>query len=66
VARAYVDAGSQIILTNTFGANRIRMGDHGLAGQVAEVNRRGVQISVAAPGTVRASLPRSDRPVRCS
>lgn len=50
VARAYVEAGSRIILTNTFGANRIRLGDHGLAGRAAEINRRGVQISVQAAG----------------
>jgi methionine synthase I (cobalamin-dependent) len=48
VARAYVEAGSQVILTNTFGANRIRLGDHGVAAQAAEVNRRGVQISLEA------------------
>ena len=28
VARAYVDAGSQVILTNTFRASRIALGDH--------------------------------------
>ena len=28
VARAYVDAGSQIILTNTFRANRISVGQY--------------------------------------
>ncbi len=45
VARAYVDAGSQIILTNTFGANRFILARHGLADKVAEVNRAGVDIS---------------------
>ncbi|HNQ88340.1 MAG TPA: homocysteine S-methyltransferase family protein [Verrucomicrobiota bacterium] len=45
VAQAYIDAGSQIILTNTFGANRIRLGDHVPASQVPEINRRGVQLS---------------------
>jgi methionine synthase I (cobalamin-dependent) len=48
VARAYVEAGSQIILTNTFGANRIRLGDHAAAGKVSEINRRGVEISLSA------------------
>lgn len=48
VARAYVEAGSQIILTNTFGANRLRLAGHGLADQVAEINRRGVEISKQA------------------
>ena len=30
VARAYVEAGSQVILTNTFGANRFILARHGL------------------------------------
>ncbi|MCW5551653.1 MAG: homocysteine S-methyltransferase family protein [Verrucomicrobiae bacterium] len=50
VARAYVDAGSQIILTNTFGANRIRLAENGLADRVSEINRRGVEISREAAG----------------
>ena len=45
VAQAYVEAGSEIILTNTFGANRLRLGDHRLADNVAKINRRGVEIS---------------------
>ncbi len=45
VARAYVEAGSQIILTNTFGSNRLRLAEYGLAERVREVNRRGVEIS---------------------
>jgi 5-methyltetrahydrofolate--homocysteine methyltransferase len=45
VARAYVEAGSQVILTNTFRSNRIAMGREGLAEQVGELNRRGVAIS---------------------
>ncbi|MBI4327104.1 MAG: homocysteine S-methyltransferase family protein [Chloroflexi bacterium] len=45
VAAAYVAAGSQIILTNTFGANRVRLAGHDLAERVAEINRRGVEIS---------------------
>ncbi len=46
VARAYVEAGSQIILTNTFGANRVRLAGHEtLVNQVADINRCGVEIS---------------------
>lgn len=45
VAAAYVEAGSQIILTNTFGANRVRLGEHGLADNTGEINRAGVEIS---------------------
>lgn len=52
VARGYAEAGSRVILTNTFGANRIRLGEQGpeLAGQVEEVNRAGVEISRRAAG----------------
>jgi 5-methyltetrahydrofolate--homocysteine methyltransferase len=45
VARGYVEAGSEIILTNTFRANRLALAGHGLAGQVEEINRRGVEIA---------------------
>ena len=48
VARAYVNAGSQVILTNTFGANRIRLAENGLGDQVAAINRAGVEISRSA------------------
>lgn len=48
VARAYVDAGSRVILTNTFGANRITLEHHGLANRAAEINRVGVEISCRA------------------
>ncbi len=50
VPRAYVEAGSQIVLTNTFGANRIMLGRHGLAERTAEINRAGVEISRRAAG----------------
>ncbi len=57
VARAYVAAGSRIILTNTFGANRLNLARHGLAGQTAEINRRGVEISRrAAAGKAEPKL----------
>jgi 5-methyltetrahydrofolate--homocysteine methyltransferase len=45
VARAYVEAGSQIILTNTFGANRIRLAEQGFDDELCEINRMGVEIS---------------------
>lgn len=48
VARAYVNAGSRVILTNTFGANRIRLSENSLADRVVEINRRGVEISRGA------------------
>jgi len=50
VARAYVDAGSDIILTNTFRANRIALDETGLGDKVVEINRAGVEISKRAAG----------------
>ena len=48
VAKSYVDAGSGIILTNTFGANYYTLKKSGLEAKVAEMNRRGVELSKAA------------------
>ncbi len=45
VASAYVAAGSDIILTNTFGGNRYLLSRHDAADKVVEVNKRGVEIS---------------------
>jgi 5-methyltetrahydrofolate--homocysteine methyltransferase len=45
-----VTAGSDVILTNTFGANRIRLAENGLAECAAEINQRGVEISRVAAG----------------
>lgn len=45
VARAYVEAGSDAIITNTFGANRFVLARHKLDDQVAEINFAGVEIS---------------------
>jgi 5-methyltetrahydrofolate--homocysteine methyltransferase len=54
VGRAYVEAGSRVILTNTLLANRFLLARHGLADKVAEVNRAGVEISQRAAGTQAA------------
>ena len=51
VARAYVAAGSQIILTNTFGANRFRLVEAGAADKVKAINEAGARISREAAGS---------------
>ncbi len=43
--RAYIEAGADIIQTNTFGANRYKLAAHGLEGRVAEINRAGVELA---------------------
>ena len=50
VARSYVEAGSQVILTNTFRTNRIALARQDLAERVPELNRAGAQISRRAAG----------------
>jgi homocysteine S-methyltransferase len=41
----YLQAGAEIIETNTFGANRFRLARHGLAHKAAEINAAGVRIA---------------------
>ena len=50
IPRAYVEAGSQIVLTNTFRGNRIALQAAGLADRVVELNREGAAISKRAAG----------------
>lgn len=48
VARSYVEAGSRVILTNTFGSNRITLARSGLADRAAALAKAGTEISVRA------------------
>ncbi|HUC53519.1 MAG TPA: bifunctional homocysteine S-methyltransferase/methylenetetrahydrofolate reductase [Candidatus Cybelea sp.] len=45
VHQAYIEAGAQIIETNTFGANRFKLAPLGLAEEVQRLNSRGVKIA---------------------
>jgi homocysteine S-methyltransferase len=45
IHKAYIDAGSQIILTNTFGANRFKLDRHGLKARIGEINSSGVDLA---------------------
>lgn len=58
VAKGYVEAGSDIILTNTFGANKLKLKRTGFTGEVSEINRAGVELSreVAGESLVFASI----------
>ena len=46
----FVAAGSGVVLTNSFGANRLRLACYGAADQTVRVNRRAAQIARAAAG----------------
>ena len=48
IHESYLSADADIIQTNTFGANRIWLGDHGFPDKVDEINRAGVRIARAA------------------
>jgi 5-methyltetrahydrofolate--homocysteine methyltransferase len=50
VARGYVQAGSRIILSNTFRANRFSLANWGLGERVAEIAQAGAAISRRAAG----------------
>ncbi|MDI3280247.1 MAG: homocysteine S-methyltransferase family protein [Bacillota bacterium] len=50
VHQAYREAGAQILETNTFGANRFRLREYGLAERVAELNFRGVALAREVAG----------------
>jgi methionine synthase / methylenetetrahydrofolate reductase(NADPH) len=43
--QAYIEAGAQLIETNTFGANRHKLSELGIANRVAEFNHRGVKLA---------------------
>ena len=45
VHREYIEAGAEMILTNTFGANRYKLTKHGLEDKVAEINKAGVELA---------------------
>ncbi len=45
VHEEYINAGSELIETNTYGANRLKLSQHGLEDQVREINYRGVKIA---------------------
>ncbi|HXQ77897.1 MAG TPA: bifunctional homocysteine S-methyltransferase/methylenetetrahydrofolate reductase [Gemmatimonadaceae bacterium] len=45
VHKAYKKAGAEVLETNSFGANRIKLEQYGLSSQVAEINRAAAKIA---------------------
>ena len=45
IHRAYISAGAELIETNTFGANRIKLARHGLENRVRDINFRAVKLA---------------------
>jgi 5-methyltetrahydrofolate--homocysteine methyltransferase len=56
IALRYVDSGSDMIATNSFGASRISLAQHGLAARTAEINEAAAAISREAAGPERHVL----------
>jgi methionine synthase / methylenetetrahydrofolate reductase(NADPH) len=50
---AYVKAGADVLETNTFGANRAKLTQYGLEGQVAAINTKAAQLAREAAGEQR-------------
>ena len=45
IHREYIEAGAELIITNTFSANRYKLTKHGLQDDVVEINRAGVELA---------------------
>jgi homocysteine S-methyltransferase len=50
VHRAYLDAGAEVVETNSFGANRLKLAQYGLESHVEELNARAAELAREAAG----------------
>ncbi|HZJ72466.1 MAG TPA: homocysteine S-methyltransferase family protein, partial [Planctomycetota bacterium] len=60
IHEAYLEAGADVIETNTFNATAIAQADYGMEAAVAEINRRAAELARAAADRCTARTP--DRP----
>jgi methionine synthase I (cobalamin-dependent) len=56
IHQAYFEAGSDAVITNTFGANRYTLTRHGRADEVVEINKAGAKLARQAAGDERYVL----------
>ena len=61
IHRAYLEAGADIIETNTFNSTAISQADYGMEALVPELNLRAAQLARARGGRVRAAQTRRGR-----
>src|SRR4051812_8553690 len=63
VHRNYLDAGAQLIETNTFGANRLQLEKFKLGERVADINKRGAELAIDLARPHRAFVAGSIGPL---
>src|SRR5262245_4625884 len=61
IHRQYLDAGADIIETNTFNANAVSQSDYGLEGLVYELNLEGARVARAAADDFARQFPDARR-----
>jgi methionine synthase I (cobalamin-dependent) len=67
VHRSYLEAGADLILTNTYGANAVKLGRYGRGGQAASINAQGARLARRCidhwnpPDEIMESLPNPNR-----
>ena len=61
IHKAYIDAGAELIETNTFSGTVISQQEYGCADKVYEINRRGAEIARAAALKKGLSFLQSDK-----
>jgi len=64
IHREYLEAGADIITTNTFNSNKISMADYGMEGMVYELNVGAARLAAAAVREYAASLEEDNKPGR--
>ena len=56
IHRRYVEAGAEVVETNTFGANHFRLMEHNLEAEVADVNAAGVRLARLAAAASQSTV----------